>query len=267
MILSVSGIAFAYKSHPVLDGVTFALGKGQILGILGVNGAGKSTLLKCLNGILRARRGTVFLNGEDIRHLRGDAIARGVGYVPQRYGDEPLSVYDAVLLGRRPHIRWAATRRDLAVVEEVLGLMRLEAFALRPVNELSGGEAQKVMIARALAQEPELLLLDEPLSNLDLGNQLEVMQLLEEAVRQRGLTAILSLHDVNTALRFADRFLLLKEGRVHAFATRETLSAAIIEEVYGVRVLLQEIQGYPVMVPWPRSHKRHPLLKEHIDAL
>jgi len=266
MILSVSGIEFAYNSRPVLDGVTFELHKGQILGILGKNGAGKSTLLKCLNGILQAHRGTVFLNNQDIRRLRGDEIARMVGYVPQRYGNEPLTVYDAVLLGRRPHIRWTATRRDLEVVEAVLSLMRLKAFALRPVNELSGGEAQKVIIARALAQEPELLLLDEPLSNLDLGNQVEVMQLMKRTVRERDLTAILSLHDVNTALRFADRFLLLKEGRVHAFATRETLSAAIIEEVYGVRVLLQEIQGYPVMVPWPRPFEAQPL-KEHIDAI
>jgi len=249
MILSVSGVEFAYNSHPVLDGVTFTLARGQILGVLGVNGAGKSTLLKCLNGILRTRRGTVLLNGEDLTALSGDAIARAIGYVPQRYGDEPLTVFDAVLLGRRPHIRWAATRRDLEVVEGVLDLMRLSDFALRPVNELSGGEAQKVMIARALAQEPELLLLDEPLSNLDLGNQMEVIRLLTAAVRQRALTAILSLHDVNAALRFADRFLLLKEGRVHALATRESLSAAIIEEVYGVRVLLQEIQGHPVMVP------------------
>lgn len=266
MILSVSGIEFAYDSRPVLDGVTFELHKGQILGVLGVNGAGKSTLLKCLNGILQVRQGTVFLDDQDIRRLRGGAIARRVGYVPQRRGEESLTVYDAILLGRRPHIRWAATRRDLEVVEGVMNLMRLEPFALRPVNDLSGGEAQKVIIARALAQEPELLLLDEPLSNLDLGSQIEVMQLMKKAVRQRDLTAILSLHDVNTALRFADRFLLLKDGHVHAFATRETLSADLIEEVYGVRVLLREIQGYPVVVPWPRPSESQPL-KGHIDAI
>jgi len=248
MILSVSDVHFSYNSRPVLDDVTFHLEKGHILCILGVNGAGKSTLLKCLNRILKIQRGVVFLNGEDIRCLRGDEIARGIGYVPQRYGDEPLTVYDAVLLGRKPHIRWAAGRRDMEIVEDILRLMQLEAFALRPVNQLSGGEAQKVMIARALAQEPEILLLDEPLSNLDLKNQLEVMRLLGQAVRQRGLSAILSVHDLNLALRFADLFLLLKNGRVHTFAGGEAISPEVIEDVYGVPVILQEVQGYPVMV-------------------
>lgn len=266
MMIRVSGIEFAYNSRPVLDGITFELQRGQLLGVLGVNGAGKSTLLKCLNGILHARRGTVLLNDQGLHRLRGDAIARKIGYVPQHYGEEPLTVYESVLLGRRPHIHWTTSGRDLEVVEEVLKVMRLEAFALRPVNELSGGEAQKVIIARALAQEPELLLLDEPLSNLDLGNQMEVMQLLKLAVRQRGLTVILSLHDVNTALRFSDRFLLLKDGKVHALATRETLSATVIEEVYGVRVLLQEIQGCPVMVPWPRSSEKNPF-QEQCNAI
>jgi iron complex transport system ATP-binding protein len=248
MILSVSKIRFSYNSHPVLDDVTFHLEKGQILCVLGMNGAGKSTLLKCLNRILKVQRGAIFLNGEDIRCLQGDEIARGIGYVPQRYGDEPLTVYDAVLLGRKPHIHWAASQKDLEVVEDTLRLMHLEAFALRPVNQLSGGEAQKVMIARALAQEPEILLLDEPLSNLDLKNQMEVMHLLGQAVRQRGLSAILSVHDLNLALRFADRFLLLKNGRVHTLAAREDISPEVIEDVYGVPVILQDVQGYPVMV-------------------
>ena len=248
MTLCVSDIRFRYNSHPVLEGVTFRLEKGQILCILGVNGAGKSTLLKCLNGILSVQGGTVFLDGEDISRLRGDAIARRIGYVPQRYGDEPLTVYEAVLLGRKPHIRWSPGRRDLAVVEEILHVMKLEAFALRPVNRLSGGEAQKVMIARALAQEPDILLLDEPLSNLDLKNQLEVMGLLRGAVRQRGLSAVLSVHDLNLALRFSDLCLLMKDGRVHTLAARDGISPEMIEEVYGVPVVLEEVQGYPVMV-------------------
>ena len=253
MILSVAGLKFSYNSHDVLAGVSFDLEKGQILGVLGVNGAGKSTLLKCMNRILRPKRETVFLKGEDICQMNGEEIARGMGYVPQKYGDEPLTVFDTVLLGRKPHIRWATTRRDLEIVEDILCLMHLENFALRPVNQLSGGEAQKVMIARALAQEPEILLLDEPLSNLDLRNQVEVMRLLVRAVRQRGLAAILSIHDLNQALRFADFFLLLKDGKVHTLATREAITAEIIEEVYGVKVILQEVQGYPVMIALDQS--------------
>ena len=253
MILSIAGLKFSYNSHAVLAGVSFHLEAGQILGVLGVNGAGKSTLLKCINRILRTKRDTVFLNGRDIHQMRGEEIARSMGYVPQKYGDEPLTVFDTVLLGRRPHIRWAATRKDLEVVESILRLMHLEDFALRPVIQLSGGEAQKVMIARALAQEPEILLLDEPLSNLDLKNQIEVMHLLVQAVRQRGLAAILSVHDLNLALRFADFFLLLKDGKVHTFATRGAITAEVIEEVYGVKVILKEVQGYPVMIALDHS--------------
>ena len=253
MILTVSGVQFSYNSHIILNDVNFHLEKGQILCVLGVNGAGKSTLLKCLNRILRVQRGTIFLKGKDIQHMRGNEIARGMGYVPQRYGDEPLTVFDTVLLGRKPHIRWAATQRDLEIVESILHLMHLEDFNLRPVNQLSGGEAQKVMIARALAQEPEVLLLDEPLSNLDLKNQMEVLHLLENAVRQRGLSAILSVHDLNLALRFADFFLLLKNGKIHTFASRESINAKVIEEVYGVQVILQKVHGYPVMIALDQS--------------
>jgi iron complex transport system ATP-binding protein len=255
VILSVAGIQFCYNSHSVLGDVSFQLEKGRILGVLGVNGVGKSTLLKCLNRILQPQKGTVFLKGEDLRRIDGDEIARSIGYVPQRYGDEPLTVFDAVLLGRKPHIRWAATSRDLAVVEEILGLMHLQDFALRPVNQLSGGETQKVMIARALAQEPEVLLLDEPLSNLDLKNQMEVMALLTMAVREKGLSAVLSIHDLNLGLRFADFFLLLKDGRVHSFSERQAITPKLIEEVYGVPVILEEVRGVPVMIAMPNSLK------------
>jgi iron complex transport system ATP-binding protein len=171
MILSVDGLSFRYNSHPVLQDVTFEAPSGQILGVLGVNGAGKSTLLKCINKVLQPHSGSVLLDGTNLLRLRGDAVARRIGYVPQRYNADQVTVFDAVLLGRKPHIKWAATERDLRVVERLLKLMGLEAYALRSVSTLSGGEAQKVVIARALAQEPKVLLLDEPTSSLDLRNQ------------------------------------------------------------------------------------------------
>ncbi len=248
MILSVAEIQFSYPSRPVLRDVSFQLQRGQILGVLGVNGAGKSTLLKCLNRILRPKKGTVLLDGKNILRMGGTEIAKCMGYVPQKYGEERLTVYDTVLLGRKPYIQWAAAEGDFQVVENVIKLMHLENLALRPVNELSGGEAQKVIIARALAQEPQVLLLDEPVSNLDLKNQLEVMTLITGAVKSRGLSAILAIHDLNLALRFADFFLLLKNGRVHTWADRTAITPEVICEVYGVEVILQEVQGYPVMI-------------------
>lgn len=249
MILSVNDISFRYNSHTVLQDVTFELPSGQILGVLGVNGAGKSTLLKCINKVLRPHRGSVLLDGTDLLRLGGDAVARRIGYVPQRYSEDQVTVFDAVLLGRKPHIKWAAADRDMHVVERLLKLMGLEKWALRPLSTLSGGEAQKVIIARALAQEPKVLLLDEPTSSLDLRNQLEVMNLVSTVVRTEGVSAVMAIHDLNLALRFVDLFLILKDGSIHATGLKDALTPEVIEEVYGVHSILRTVEGYPVIIP------------------
>jgi iron complex transport system ATP-binding protein len=249
MILEVNGIEFSYNSHPVLRGLSFSVERGTILGVLGVNGAGKSTLLKCINKILTPRTGCVLVDNQDVAVMTGSEIAKRIGYVPQRHGEDRLTVFDTVLLGRRPYIEWNPTRNDLEIVERVIRLMRLEKLALRPVMQLSGGEIQKVVIARALSQEPDLLLLDEPTSSLDLKNQLEVMNLVKHAVADHGLAAIVSIHDLNLALRFADRLLLLKDGAIHTVCSREGLTSAVISEVYDVDAILGDMGGYPVVIP------------------
>jgi iron complex transport system ATP-binding protein len=248
-MLSIQKIQFSYPSRMVLKDISFELARGEILAVLGVNGAGKTTLLKCLNRVLRPQKGTVLLNGQDLLGMKGKDIALRVGYVPQRYGEERLNVFEAVLLGRRPHLRWAPTHHDLQVVENALKLLHLEHLAMRPVSELSGGEAQKVVMARALAQEPKILLLDEPVSNLDIKNQLAVMGLIEQIVRLQDLSAILSIHDLNLALRFADSFLFLKDGCVHTLARSGQITPEMVYEVYGVHVMLRAIQGIPVLIP------------------
>ncbi len=249
MILKVNNISFRYNGRPVLEDISFQLARGEILAVLGVNGAGKSTLLKCINKVLRPSSGSVLVEGTDTLKLRGDAIARRIGYVPQRYDAERISVFDAVLLGRKPHIKWVATNRDIQVVERLLTSIGLKDHALRPVSTLSGGEAQKVIIARALAQEPKALLLDEPTSSLDLGNQLDVMDLVASVVKSEGVCAVIAIHDLNLALRYADRFLILKDGLVHAAGPKETLTSEVIEAVYGVHSIMQTIDGIPIIVP------------------
>ncbi len=249
MILEVDGIGFSYNSHPILADIRFPLRSGEILGILGVNGAGKSTLLKCLNRVLHPQKGRVLLEDEDLLRMDRRNVARRMGYVPQRHPDTQLNVYESVLLGRKPHMGWTLSEADHAVVENILDRMGLNRLALRPVTDLSGGEVQKVVIARALAQSPRVLLLDEPTSNLDLKNQLEVMGLVREIVTARHLSAIVAIHDLNLALRYADAFLFLKETRVHALVPREKLTPKIIGEVYGVEVTLQEIGPHRVVVP------------------
>jgi len=249
MNLNVKGIEFSYNHHPILDGVSFGLGPGEILGVLGVNGAGKSTLLKCLNRILKPQAGSILLNADNVQKMRGTEIARHFGYVPQKYIEETLTVFDAVLLGRKPYIKWSASTEDLLIVEDILTRLGLEHFAQRPVDRLSGGELQKVIIARALAQEPEILLLDEPTSNLDLKNQLQVMRIIANVVKEDKISAIVSLHDINLALRFADHFLMLKDGKVHFLSPKEEVIPKDIEKVYGVKVIISKINEHKVIVP------------------
>ncbi|MFH1116129.1 MAG: ABC transporter ATP-binding protein [Pseudomonadota bacterium] len=249
MILKVSDIAFSYNSRPILQDVSFNVPRGSIVGVLGVNGAGKSTLLKCINRILKPKSGCVMIDAGDVSSMTRSDIAKRIGYVPQRHGGDELTVFDTVLLGRKPYIEWSVTRRDLEIVSKIIRIMRLEDMALRPVSKLSGGEAQKVVLARALAQEPDVLLLDEPTSSLDLKNQLDVMNLIREAVRTQGLAAIVSIHDLNLALRYADRFLFLKDGTIHSYSGREGLTRGVIREVYDVDVVMVEMEGHSVVVP------------------
>lgn len=248
-MLSVRDLDFAYNSHPILDGVSFELCAGDILALLGTNGAGKSTLLKCLNHILKPRLGTILLEQQELGRMSRDAIARKTGYVPQRSADSHLSVFEAVLLGRKPHMRWTMSARDYALAEQIIGELKLADVAQRPVSDLSGGELQKVVIARALAQTPQLLLLDEPTSNLDLKNQLEIMSLIRGIVKQKKLAAVIAIHDLNLALRFADRLVLLKDHRVHAAVRNSDLTPEIIREVYGVNAVLVDVSDHTVVVP------------------
>lgn len=249
MILVVDGVEFNYGSRPILKDIKFRVERGEVLAILGNNGAGKSTLLKCLNRILKPRRGTILLEDQDLSRLSSLEVAQRLGYVAQQHQVTRFTVFDAVLLGRRPHVKWGLTRQDLEVVRRVLKLLGLEDYALRYLDELSGGELQKVVIARAFAQEPQVLLLDEPTSNLDLKNQLEVLDLVRLAVQEQKIAAIVVLHDLNLALRFADKFLFLKNHTVYACGGKEIMTPDNIAAVYGVPVLVEELRGIPVVVP------------------
>lgn len=218
MTLSVTNLSFGYGNTPVFHDVSFELPAGCVCAVLGVNGAGKSTLLKCLIRILEPAAGSVYLHGLNLLDMPRSRISRHVAYVPQSIGAQLLNVFDTVLLGRKPYITWAPLKKDMVMVEKLLSAMHLNHLAFRPASSLSGGELQKVTIARALAQEPGLLLMDEPTSSLDLKNQIEVMELLASTVANEGLSAVVSMHDINLAFRYADYFLLLKGGTVHGFA-------------------------------------------------
>lgn len=249
MILSVDGVEFSYSSRPVLREINFEVNRGEFFSILGNNGAGKSTLLKCLNRILKPQTGTILIEKEDLFALSCREVARRLGYVAQRYESARFTVFDAVLLGRKPHIKWGTAARDLEIVRNVLGILGLEEFSLRYLDELSGGELQKVVIARALAQEPRVLLLDEPTSNLDLKNQFEVLKTAKSAAREQNIAAVVVMHDLNLALRFADKFLLLKNRTIFACGGMEIMTPENIAGVYGVPVAVERLGNIPVIVP------------------
>lgn len=248
MILSVNDIAFSYNGKDVLKNVKFEVNKGEVISVLGVNGAGKSTLLKCINKILKPKKGTILVNNFNLKKLNKEEIARKMAYVSQTASANYITVFDAVLLGRKPHIKWDVSKKDLDITGKVLKLMNLEEHALRFTRELSGGELQKVIIARALAQEPQILLLDEPTSNLDLKNQLEVMGIIKNISRSQGITSIVVMHDLNLTLRFSDKFILLKDGMIYAKGDSSIINSKNIREVFNINAYVDKYNGIPIVV-------------------
>jgi iron complex transport system ATP-binding protein len=236
MRLELKNISFNYKDMSVLRDINIGVDESELLGIVGPNGSGKSTLLKCINTILKPE-GQILLDEIDLKRMGLNEIARIIGYVPQAIHSYsfPTTVFDVVLLGRRPYLSWSVGSKDLEVVSDILSLMRLDDLGMRNFNELSGGERQKVLIARALAQDPKILLLDEPTSNLDLKHQLEIMELVRRLAKERNLIVILVSHDLNLASRYCDRLVLLSAGRIYATGKpREVLIDENIQRVYGI---------------------------------
>ncbi len=255
--LVVRDLHAAYDGHPVLRGVTLALRRGEVLGVVGPNGAGKSTLLRVITRLLPATRGRVYLAGRDVGRLSRGALARSVAVVPQGavlpagYRVEAL-----VAMGRTPHLGlWRAPGEDdRRAVEGALTATGLLELRERPVEALSGGERQRVLLARALAQDPDVLLLDEPTSHLDLRFQAEVLRITRREAA-RGRSALVVLHDLNLAARACDRVAVVRGGRVVACGTPgEVLTAGLIASVYGAAVEVLASASGPVVVPTLTVH-------------
>jgi iron complex transport system ATP-binding protein len=249
VILDVIGLEFRYNSRRILHDVRFALQPGELLAILGPNGVGKTTLLKCINATLRPKAGSVLVDGCDVLRMASMEIARRVGYVAQRTDAARLTVFDAVLLGRRPHLGWRVSEQDLRLTDAAIARLALGPLSMRHIDQLSGGELQKVAIARALVQEPRLLLLDEPTSSLDLRNQIDILKIIRQVADQHQVAAAMTMHDLNKALRWADKFILLKEGAVFAAGRPEEVTAEMVAAVYGVPVEIHLHRGSPWIIP------------------
>ncbi|HZJ87776.1 MAG TPA: ABC transporter ATP-binding protein [Sphaerochaeta sp.] len=249
MILRAHEISFRYRNDPVLSEVNLTVAPGQVLSILGSNGAGKTTLLKTLNRVLKPQGGSVYIEEMDTAALSSTELAQRLGWVPQHGEATAMKVFDLILLGRKPHFKWAPRGEDYEKVREIIAITGLEELAMRYADELSGGEFQQVLIARALAQEPKVILLDEPTSSLDIRNQHRLMMMVRKLIAERDKSAVIAMHDLNLALRYSDRFLLLKDGNVYAEGDYSIITPEAIAEVYGVEVSVAEVGGYSVVVP------------------
>jgi len=240
VILSIQDIACSYGAYPVLEGISFSVGRGECMGICGPNGSGKSTLLRALSKALAPFRGTVLLEQAEVSRMSARDLARRMAFVPQDTAvDFDFSAWEIVLMGRSPHLGRLESEgaEDFRIAREAMEQTGTLHLKDRSIRTLSGGERQRVIIARALAQRPDIILLDEPTAHLDISFQFEILDLLRRLSRERAITMLIVFHDLNLAAQFCDRIVLLKGGRIYALGDPETiLTAENIGHVYGSRV-------------------------------
>ncbi len=249
-MLDIKCLSFGYSARAplILKDVGMTLNNGEIGILLGKNGSGKTTLFKNILGLCTPRSGSISFDGKDLTKLSRRERAGIIGYVPQDIQFGSLSVFDSVLMGRVSCFGMRAGREDYAVVEKILADMRLEACADKDVTRLSGGERQKVAIARALAQEPAFLIFDEPTGNLDIANEQLILDEAVKLAREKNMGILCSLHDLNQALNFGDRFFFLKEGTVKYSGGKEQFTGEIIHDVFDIHVRIINYDGETIIL-------------------
>ena len=250
-MLSIESLTFRYNRSglPVLNGANLQLEQGQIGILLGKNGSGKTTLFKNILGINKPDSGRICFDGEDLLKMSRRERARRIAYVPQDIQFGALTVFDSILMGRVSYFGLKASHEDYVAVEKILRDMGLESYAQRNVEELSGGERQKIAIARAMAQEPKLMVFDEPTGNLDIANEQLILREAKKLARERNISILSSIHDVNQALAFGDKFFFLKNGVVKYAGGKEIVTAEVIKDIFDIDVHFENINGKMVMLP------------------
>lgn len=248
--IQAEDLGASYGDNLVWEHINLDIEGPGLVSILGPNGVGKSTFMYTINKILEPTSGRVLLDGEDVMDLSFKDIAKKIAYVPQSSGETfAMTVMDTVLMGRYPHSGYAVTQQDLEIAADCLQKMHMGDYAMRNFNELSAGQHQRVMIARGLAQEPELLMLDEPTSNLDIYHQIYTMRLLRDIAHEKNMTVLIICHDLNIASRFSDRVIVFRKGSVYADGTaQEVLTEETIFNVYNVKADIQMVDGRPYVI-------------------
>ena len=249
-MLTIENLTFRYDRSglPVLNGANLQLNQGEIGILLGKNGSGKTTLFKNLLGINKPSGGKILFDGQNLLKMPRRERARRIAYVPQDIQFGALTVFDSILMGRVSYFGLKASQDDYVAVEKIIRDMGLESYAQRNVDELSGGERQKIAIARAMAQEPKLMVFDEPTGNLDISNEHLIFQEAKKLAREKNISILSSLHDLNQALAFGDKFFFLKNGVVKYAGGPEIITPEVIKDTYGMDVRIREIDGRPVVL-------------------
>ncbi len=250
-MLRGENLSFYYKKgNFVFQNLDFIVEDGEMASIIGPNGAGKSTLLKCINKIHSPATGKIFIDDKETSRFRNKELSRKISYVPQETGSTfAISVADAVMLGRLPYIRFRASIEDKKIVFEMIERLGLERYTFDNLNELSGGERQRVFIARALVQNPQIMLLDEPISNLDVRYQIETLDLIRDIVKTRNIISVMVLHDLSFAYRYSDSIIMLKKDAHAIEGKRDILNVDAIKHIYQVHADICNDENYPYINP------------------
>ncbi len=252
MKLEVNGIEFSYGSIPILKSISLEVDQSEILGILGPNGSGKTTLIKCINRILTPSQGSIALDEEDVLRMKHKDVAKHFGYVPQNSVNDLScpTVFEVVMMGRRPYsMGWQYSKSDEDKVWASLEELEVADLAPRPFDHLSSGQTQRVLMARAICQEADVLLLDEPTSNLDVRYQIEVMNTVRRLVKEKDVSAFAIIHDIDMAMRYCDKAVILSKGKIIAAGSVEdVITPENIKNAYGVDVVIDRNYGRPHVI-------------------
>jgi iron complex transport system ATP-binding protein len=257
IILEIKNLSCGYDSQIILSDINLTVEKGKLLGIIGPNGSGKTTLLRAITGVIRPKEGNIFFEDKDIYQIGLKELAKKIAVVPQSIITNSMTVEEFVLLGRIPHYKkfqFFETKKDQEIVRKAFELTDTFKLKNRSILEISSGERQLVLIARALAQEPKLLLLDEPTAHLDIGHQIKIMNLIKKLNEKEGLTVLVVLHDLNLASQYCEELVLLNEGKIiRQGSVNEVLNYRDIEKVYKTTVLIKEnpLNKRPFVILFP----------------
>ena len=251
MRMSVRNLVQGYGSKTILDDISFDVDTGEVLALLGPNGSGKSTLIKTICNIMEPRSGQILIDETPIEDIDITDLAKIVSYVPQSTAAATYTtVMDTVLLGRKPYVTWSYRQKDIDYALDAMKAMRIIGYSSRDVSDLSGGQRQRVFLARSLAQCPSFFIFDEPTSALDLKHQMNTMIKMREVVHDKGAGMVIALHDINLAMNYSDKVLMLKNGKIFAYGTPdETITEENIRAVYGVESRIMEAEGRRFILP------------------